>query len=390
MRIRENLGGLSALATKNKIPTSTQKSQMGRVAGVITTKNTPNRELFEKYNGYSGIGTIFYIDYNQSVNVDISTVDLNKCRVAQPLLSGIQSYPLVGEVVQIVDGPSPVSQVSNTATQKYYTGTVNIWNDVQQNSPSTGQLGKTFIESSDVRRLVPFEGDNIYQGRKGNGIRFGSTVKRFSNINEWSSVGNDGDPITILVNGYVTTDTNSLDPNVEEINKEKSSIYLTSTQKLPLTPGASIINPRVNTVSPKNYNSSQIIFNSDRITLNSKKDEVLLFAKTNIELNSDNIININAGGLAHINSPSIALGTKSDGTYPTEPVLLGGKTYALLLDICGALTSLAGFLSSATVATSEGAMAVTDCNLAGEQLFADIDNILTKLDTITSNKVYTT
>jgi hypothetical protein len=250
-------------------------------------------------------------------------------------------------------------------------------------------LGKTFTEGNDIRNLISFEGDTIYQGRKGNGIRFGSTVKSRSNINEWSSIGNDGDPITIIVNGYVTTDTGSLIPNIEEVNKEKSSIYMTTSQKIPLQPGVSIVNPRVNTIRPDNYISPQLILNSDRITLNAKKDEVLLFAKGNIELNTDNIININAGKVAHINSPSIALGINKDGSYPTEPLLLGGKTHDFLLDLVTALTSLAGYLASTTVPTTEGVICVPNCNAAGEQLLADVGNLIDRLDTITSEKVYT-
>jgi len=386
-RIRENLGGL--VAATSKIPSVPKaKPQIGKVYGIVLDETTPSKELFDKSGGWSGIGTIFYLDYDQSKNIPSTNVDLNTCKIAKPFHASNQNYPLIGELVHLMDAPSPSSQVNNTSNQKYYLGTINVWNNNQQNSLTDDSLGKTFTEKNDIRNLRSFSGDRIYQGRKGNGIRFGSTVKQRSNINEWSSVGEDGDPITILVNGYVTTDSGSLTPNIEEINKEKSSIYLTTTQKLPLQPGASIVNPRVNTVKPSDYISSQFIANSDRITLNAKKDEVLLFAKGNIELNSDNIININTG-IAHINSPSIALGTKSDGSYPTEPVLLGGKTYELFLEICSTLTNLAGFLASATVATKEGAICVTDCNLAGEQLFNDINNLLNKLETITSTKVYT-
>ena len=388
MRIRENLGGLMA-ATSKITPVPNIKPQIGKVYGIVLDENTPSKELFNKSGGWNGIGTIYYLDFDQSKNITTNNVNLSTCKVAKPFHASSQNYPLIGELVHLIDAPAPTSQVNNTATQKYYTGTVNVWNNNQQNSLTDDSLGKTFSEKSDIRKLRYFEGDRIYQGRKGNGIRFGSTVKAHSDISEWSSIGNNGDPITILVNGYVTTDSGSSVPNIEEINKEQSSIYLTTTQKLPLVPGASIVNPRVNTIKPSDYISSQLIFNSDRITLNSKKDEVLLFAKTNIELNSDNIININAGKVVHINSPSIALGTKSDGTYPTEPVLLGNKTYELLLDLMGALTSLAGSLAAATVATSQGAICVTECNVAGTQLLADVDNLLNKLDTITSEKVYT-
>jgi hypothetical protein len=389
MRIRENLGSIVASINRSTPTVTDHKIPIGKVYGIVLDESTPTKALFNKVGGWSGIGTIFYLDFEQSKGINKNNVDLNTCKIAKPFHASQQNYPLVGELVHLIDAPTPTSQVNNNTGQKYYTGTVNVWNNNQQNSLSTDSLGETFNEKADIRNLYYFEGDRIYSGRKGNGIRFGSTVKLKSNINEWSNIGTDGDPITILVNGYVTTDSSSLAPNIEEINKEQSSIYLTSTQKLPLQPGASIINPRVNTVKPKDYSSSQLIFNSDRITLNAKKDEVLLFAKSNIELNSDNIININAGRVAHINSPSIALGTKSDGTYPTEPVLLGGKTYELLLDLFGALSLLAGSLAAATVATTEGAICVTSCNVAGEQLLSDVENLLDKLDTITSSKVYT-
>jgi hypothetical protein len=389
MIVRENLANLTNSINKDTTSTGVIKPQVGKIFGIITTENTPTKELFEANGGWSGIGTVFYLDYDKSINLKKENVDLKSCKVAKPFHASTQNYPLIGELIHILELPSPSTQIGQFITQKYYTGTINIWNNNQQNSPTDDNLGKSFSEKADIRNLLSFEGDRIYQGRKGNGIRFGSTVKSYSNLNEWSSIGNNGDPITILVNGYVTTNSESSAPNVEEINKEQSSIYLTTSQKLPLIPGASIINPRVNTIKPSDYISSQLILNSDRITLNAKKDEVLLFAKTNIELNSDNIININAGRVAHINSPSIALGTKKDGTYPTEPVLLGNKTYELLLDLMGALTSLAGFLSSATVPTTEGAICITDCNVAGEQLFSDVSNMLGKLETITSQKVYT-
>lgn len=386
MRIRENLGGLMA-ATSKLTPSSTTKIQVGKVYGIVLDANTPSKELFERSGGWSGIGTVFYLDYEQSKN--INEVNLSVCKIAKPFHTSIQNYPLVGELIYIIDAPAPTSQINNSTSQKYYTGTINLWNNNQQNSLTDDALGKTFIEKSDIRRLIAFEGDRIYQGRKGNGIRFGSTVKLRSNVNEWSSIGNDGDPITIMVNGYVTTDTGSSVPNVEEINKELSSIYMTSTQKLPLIPGASIINPRVNTVLPKDYKSSQVILNSDRITLNSKKDEVLLFAKTNIELNSDNIININAGQVAHINSPSIALGINKDGSYPTEPVLLGGQTHDLLLEVCNTLRRLAGYLAIAAVPTSDGPICIQSCNDAGAQLFSDVNTLIDRLGNITSTKVYT-
>jgi hypothetical protein len=363
---------------------NTSTAQIGKVFGIVLNENTPNKKAFERAGGYSGIGTVFYLDYETSKNIG-EGVDLSTCSMAVPLDANIKNYPLVGEIILIIDGPSPNTQLYSGSGRKYYSSTFNLWNNPQQNAPVSIGLGKTFTEASDIRPLEPFEGDFIIQGRKGNGLRFGSTVKSHSALNEWSNVGNEGDPITILVNGYVTSDTGSDSPNVEEINKEKSSVYLTTTQKLPLIPSVNITNPINPSIQPNHYSSAQVIVNSDRVTINSKKDEVLVFAKSNIELSTDNVVNINAGKATHINSPRINLGTTKSGTLPTEPVLLGGKTYELFLDIFASLSTIAYGLS--TAATKDGP--VVGCTAAGDQLFSEISRLCDKLDTITSQNVYT-
>lgn len=385
MRTRENLSGIVSSIGKNN-SLSSFNSQVGKVYGVITTKNTPTTELFEQEGGYNGIGTIFYLDYDQSK--DTTNVDLSACKVAKPFYANSQDYPLVGELVSLTDGPAATSQVTPNASQKYYLGTINIWNNNQHNSPSTDSLGTTFNENADIRNLLSFQGDRIYQGRKGNGIRFGSTVSSYSNISEWSSVGNNGDPITILVNGYVTTDKKSLAPNIEEINKELSSIYMTSTQKIPLKPGALITNPVLSSILPPNYTNPQIILNSDRITLNSKKDDIVLISSGFIELNTDSIINLNAGNYTHINSPKISLGTKKDGTVADEPLLLGNKTKDLLTQLISILSTLGNDLTS--VITPPPGAPLVGVNIAGTNLTAALSTLQDLIKDISSTNNFTT
>jgi hypothetical protein len=385
MRIRENLSGIVASTSRNAV-IPPFKQQIGKVFGVITTENTPNEDLFKNNGGFNGIGTIFYLDYDQSK--DTTNVDLSACKVAKPFYANSQDYPLVGELVSLTDGPAATSQVTPNASQKYYLGTINIWNNNQHNSPSTDSLGTTFNENADIRNLLSFQGDRIYQGRKGNGIRFGSTVSSYSNISEWSSVGNNGDPITILVNGYVTTDKKSLAPNIEEINKELSSIYMTSTQKIPLKPGALITNPVLSSILPPNYTNPQIILNSDRITLNSKKDDIVLISSGFIELNTDSIINLNAGAYTHINSPKISLGTKKDGTVADEPLLLGNKTKDLLTQLMSIIEELSNGLASA-VAPPQGSPLI-GINTAGVSAVGKLEALQKQLKNITSTNNFTT
>ena len=388
MRVRENLSGFAA-SFGNNINIPIQKPEIGKVFGVITTENTPNKELFEREGGFNGVGTIFYLDYEGSKNTTVNEINISSCLVAKSYYTNIQDYPLIGELVLLLDAPSPASQVSNNATQKYYLGALNIWNNNQQNSLSNDRLGKTFDENSDIRKLLSFEGDRIYQGRKGNGIRFGSTIKTSSQLNEWSEVGNNGDPITILVNGYVTTDKTNITPNIEEINKELSSIYLTSTQRIPLIPDRNdILNPITKPLQVNKYfGKSQLLFNTDRLVLNSKKDEVMIFAKTNIELNTNNIINLNAGERTHFNSPRNFIGTKSDGTLPDEPLLLGGKTIELLTDILEAISNFGSELSS--VISAPAGSPLIDLNASANKLSNTINNLMGKLEKIASQQNYT-
>jgi hypothetical protein len=398
MKYQIGLGSQQSAISQGFITPSSKSSissyQIVKVFGVLLNENTPSKEQFDRAGGWSSIGAIFYQDYQLSKNK--ISVDLNTCNIALPLDPNLKNYPLIGETVMLVDGPSYSTQTANLIGGKYYTGVINIWNNTQQNSPGNNTLGKTFVESADIRSLLPFEGDYIIQGRKGAGIRFGSTVPLYSNISEWSRNGRpSGDPITIIVNGYVTTDTGSLTPNIEEINKEMSSIYMTSTQTIPLIPGATIVNPINSALEPNQYINSQVILNSDRVTINSKKDEVLIFAKTDAEISANNVINLNASNYIHLNIESknpnskILLGTKANNTVPDEPVLLGGQTHDLLLEMCNTLRRLAGYLANANAVSSDGAIPVIAVQDGADQLLNDVTNLINKLGTIQSDKVFT-
>lgn len=386
MRTRENLSGIVSSIGKNNSLTSFN-SQVGKVYGVITTKNTPTTELFEQEGGYNGIGTIFYLDYEQSKNV--VNVDLNACKVAKPYFANQKYYPLLGELIMLFDLPGPASQVGNNISQKYYISTLNLWNNIQHNAqPASDQssLGSTFVEKTNINSLQPFEGDYILEGRFGNTLRFGSSVKLTNN--NWSSVGDEGDPITILTNAP-NYDPKSLDPYVENINNDGSSIYLTSKQQISLIPDRQDILNGVTKPLPVNkyFGKSQLLFNSDRLVLNSKKDEVMIFAKTNIELNTNNVINLNAGERIHLNSPRNFIGSNPDGTLPTEPLLLGNQTVNLLTDLMSAIGDLGAELSS-VIAPPAGSP-VIELNVAGNKLTNSIDTLMDKLEKIVSQQNYT-
>lgn len=389
MRIKENLSSVVSSIGKNN-SSIVKRAQVGRVYGVVTTENTPTAEMFKKVGGFNGIGTIFYLDYEQAKNIEGSIDDtfLNNCKTAKPLHPQFQYFPVLGELVFLEDLPSPASQISNTSSQKYYISIINIWGNNQQNSqPSndSANLGITFVENPNIKPLLSFEGDHIIQGRQGAALRFGSTTKLFNNLNEWSSIGGEDNPITILSNGFSYTPEEKF--HVEKINKDNSSIYLTSTQKLPLqTDKTGILNPLTNPLITSNYFNSQIILNSDRITLNSKKDEVMLFAKTNIELNTKNIINLNADERVHLNSNAVFLGTVNN-ELPTEPIVLGNQLYNLLEELLAGLQTFSTSLTT-IVASPEGTPMI-DLNSAAEALSNKLESVENKIENILSNRNFT-
>ena len=361
----------------------------GRVYGVVTTENTPTAAMFKKVGGFNAIGTIFYLNYNESIGVVGSMDDafLNGCSIAKPISSQIANYPVLYELVNILNLPSSDTQQSPGSTFPYYT-LINLWNSVQQNAQPANinaNLGITFVENSNIRSLLPFEGDYIIQGRQGGSIRFSSTTKLYSSENEWSSIGNEDSPITIITNGL------KFDPKksyyVEQINKDDSSLYLTSTQQLPLqTDRTGVLNPLTNPIEASKYFNSQAILNSDRIVLNSKKDEVMLFAKTNVEISTKNIINLNAGDRVHLNSDRVFLGTVNN-QLPTENIVLGGKLHDLLLNLMDTLHEFGTGIASA-IGSPEGTPA-TDIIAAARGLCTSIDRIEKDLEGILSQQNFT-
>jgi hypothetical protein len=236
-----------------------------RVKDIILDNSHP---LFNKYGQWNSIGTIFF----EFTTSPIFTSNKNNLIAAYPLLPNIKQYPLINELVSIFYLADVDITENTTSVAPYYLPPLNVWNSQIHNAlPSTNilppeqqkdyqqveagsvrrvtdqsteiELGKTFNENNvlDIFPLLPYEGDIIYEGRYGNSIRLGATVNNATNPNPWSSVGNNGNPIMVLRNGQSFTQTNitgtddSWIPCVEDINSDQSSIYLTSTQNIPLT-----------------------------------------------------------------------------------------------------------------------------------------------------------
>ena len=377
MKIRENLGGVVSFLN-NPLSSSGFGFQIGKVFDVIMDETTPSKELFEKYGGWEGIGTILFLDYDTNKTKDIVS-NPNNLSSAKPFYTNQKHYPLKGELVLIFDLVAADSQNSATSVpQKYYLGILNVWNSSHHNAQTYADigLGNCFSTNDNFKPLRAFEGDIIYEGRFGQGIRFGNTCSLNSSENFWSKTGKGGDPITIISNGH-KPNSKFLSPYVENINEDNSSLYLTSSQQIPLKISKTTLNPLSGTTSPELYDGSQAILTSDRVVLNAKTENVLLFATNNIELYTKNTFSVDTDEKVVINSPNIFLGLDND-VIPTEPALLGNEMVKTLTKLMKELGRFSDSLSTAVAPSGGGP--IPDINVAATSLGETVDSVMQMLE----------
>ena len=339
----------------------------GRVLDIILDENHPDFSIQGEWNS---IGTIqFKI---------VSSDNVGNIRFAKPLYPNIKCFPIVNELVIIflITIPSIVNE--SYTTEYYYMNGVSFWNHPHHNStpipfennlPPSQQLDyqqtegglvrritdgsseielnsplnpsqNTFIERSNIHPLLSFSGDMIYEGRWGNSLRLGSTAKSKSLYNNnWSSVGENGDPITVIRNGQPkNVSTEGWLPITEDISKDLSSIYLTSTQKIPFSlSNENFISYTTPPITPAQYSNPQIIFNSDRIILNAKSDSILISGQNSVGLSSNGSINVESTDSINISSKLINLGDKN----ASQSVLKGDDTVEYLKILINELQNIA-------------------------------------------------
>jgi hypothetical protein len=306
-----------------------------RVKDIILDQNHPK---FIEYGEWASIGLVFVEDTTQPTSE-------NNLITIYPLLSNLKLYPLLNEVITVISLPSAELETDPNSSKFYYLPPINIWGSQHHNAipgisnlPPSQQkdyqqteagsvrrvtdggteinLGKVFTEQLNINSLQPFEGDYILEGRFGNSLRFGSSQGK--------------DPITKIRNGQGPQTNEGWTTIEENIQEDKASIYLTSTQQIPLQPNTFNYNSYPTSPESVNqYSKPQILLNSGRIVLNANQDHVLLSAAKSINLNSQDSVNIDSKNKVVINSPQIYLGSKD----ATEPLLLGNKTIDLLRDV---------------------------------------------------------
>lgn len=357
--------GATTSSTSNNT-SSSQQIFSARVIYCILDDKT-NKKAFESQGEWSSIGGILFEKVKTGGGVQ---GDVNQNPFAKPLFPNLKNYPLKNEIVYIIALSSSDVETNAVNTSFYYFQPINLWNSIHHNAVPNGidsstlppsqrrdytqteagavrrvtdggtdiDLGETFKEKLDIKSLQPFEGDVIHEGRWGQSVRFGSTVKGGKIDNPWSDGfgSKNGDPITIIRNGQHEDENDPWVPQVEDINKDLSSVYITSTQKIPIEVSSENYDSYKRGEKPQKtdkFNEEQIILNSGRLLFNSKTDSILFSSKDSINLNSVNSVNIDSPKTV-VQSEEILLGDKR----AKEPVILGDS---FLKDLEKLLTEVA-------------------------------------------------
>lgn len=375
-----------------------------RVKSIILDESHPR---FKELGEWNSLGVIEY----QSIDNPQETTFYP---LAYPVYANNKNLPLINEIVYLLTLPDTNIGELPSPTKSYYFNSVSIWNHphhnaypLNSNTPPESQqkdyqqtqagsvrrvtdqsteifLGSTFKERSNIHPLLPFEGDVIQEGRWGNSIRFGSTVKK--RPNNWSE-GNstNGDPLIIIRNGQSPKASNEgWIPITEDINNDLSSIYITSTQQIPLNASSTNYTSYKSDIptTPNKYSGNQIMLSSGRLVFNSSTDHILFSSKKSINLNAVTSVNIDAPTTI-IQSENVYLGSKD----AIQPVLLGNTTVQLLNQL---ITNLNAFMNicSTVVGTAPG-VPIGPLNVAASQMITTLNQLQANLEGTKSKYVKT-
>jgi len=315
---------------------------LGRVYDIVLDENHPDFKLTKT------IGTIRYNLFDD----DSFTEEPENLFIAFPLDSTSRTYPLKNEIIILTPGPRESADRNDSELKVYYSTVVSVWNAANHNAApandnSVTDIGNNAKELDNVNTLYPNHGDHIIEGRFGNSIRLGG-YKGYKNI--YTDDTNEGNPYTVISNGRPFTG-DILQPTIEDINKDDSSIYVTSNHLIPLSQARVKLESNVDkTIIADKYKGAQIIMNSDRLVFNAKKDDIILSSNESLTVSSKDV-GIDGEDYISLDAKKIYLGqgakNKDTKLGSAEPVILGHRLEDFLQILVDELKVMSKKLSSA-------------------------------------------
>ena len=240
--------------------------------------------------------------------------------IVLPLMPHVTNIPVFGEHVVVVEYNG----------QHYYTSIINRYNSANENSMpgvavpygENAKYGETF-KRQDIRRVKVCEGEIVFEGRFGNTIKLGCNHKN-NTPNIRIRAGQQKPPEEI---GAVVA---------ENINEDKSSIYLSTDETIELD---EIKTSGNKSFPPESIKGNSIVMNSDKIFLNSKSGNL------NVRASKDLILQGNEVFIHAKSGQTIKMG---DPRATFIPTLNGEVVNDLMKDIMLALKEGFGAIGKAT------------------------------------------
>lgn len=349
-----------------------------RVKDIILDSSHPE---YSKYYGSESIGAIKY----SLLDRKLDTSDTETLPIAFPANRNFTTYPLKDEVVLLVKGPKYDLEAGKSKNKylervDYYLPVVGILNQINyigfEDSNDNSKPGPSysseepFEEKSKTRPIRPFNGDIILQGRNGQSIRF--TGGRSKN-NPYIDSSNTQSPLTIISNGHPEVDISSF--HIEDINKDKSSIYLTENHTIPLLQSKTkYAGAKERPILSDKYKGAQVVVSSGRLFFNSHTDDIQFTSTSDFGV-SAKIAYIDAEDYVSLDAKKIYLGEKAK-QFERQPVILGDNLESFLEELLVALDQTASAMTSAK--TIDG-KPVLDLNFTGPFLTDTVKNLRNKI-----------
>jgi hypothetical protein len=326
----------------------------GKVIEAVTSKDSA------AYNVQRDLNSIIAKSHIKSDDVNIDSTITERY---YPLMRGTNETPVKGDPVLL----------TNIAGVNYYFGVLNTSNNANFNidhidtfnkKMSSGQSGKPtnrdklgLSKNYKMSNLVRFQklyndeldnptgnkkakndihGDMMFEGRHGNCIRIGSRNEEDlifisngqppSNIVETTSVGS----LFAVIESGTLHQHFKWNQKVDDDNIVYEPFVISSDNE-------SLENkrPMGHEVYNYDYNTNQILITSDKLTFNSRSDNIFLSSFNDIHIGTGNKLTINTNKETIIEASNIYLGKQALGQ--TEPVVLGRTLVDILTNMIDAI-----------------------------------------------------
>ena len=359
------------------------------------------------YKGPSSINTIYAVSHVSNTTGKRRQQSFSEDNRYFPLLRNHGDIPTKGDPVllctigKINYYLGPINTINNSPTWNddlNYKKELTIQNkDVLKNT-QRGERGESLnfnkealysrlqkIRNEDLdygTSINEVTGDYLIEGRHGNSIRVGSRsnnpyifISNERGRGNYSETLGDGSLITITSNGtlaqhfesYIDGDGDGEQKFGFQLSSDgvENNTYPIGTIQSDLNNGADIQD------TIYGWNKNQMLLHSDRITLNSKLDDIYLSSIKDIYIGSGRHLSLTSPKSINILSDNVNIGNKNKATM--ESMVLGEALKDVLNDIISLIPSI-------TITTQLGPQSPMPT------IQADIQKITNKIESITSTK----